>query len=158
MFGRAGTPFREFLCFFFELHQLSCFYFLVIIHNAAMNIFVWAPVFGYIPRSRVSESYGNSLVNLLRKLQNLQSTSPFYIPTSNTLVFQFLYILTSTCYFHFVFLIIVATLMGVEWDLIVVLITCFSSMANIVEHLFMCFWAICVSSLEKCLFKSFAHV
>ena len=30
-------------------------------------------------------------------------------------------------------------------------------MATDAEHVFICLWALCMSSLEKCLFKSFAH-
>ena len=82
--------------------------------------------------------------------------TPFYIPTTDVQGFQFLHILTSTCYFPFRFVLIIVALVGVRQYLIVVWI-CLSLMTVMLSIFDLLLGHSCIFFGKKCQFKPFAY-
>ena len=139
--------------------HLGCFCVLAIVNSTVMNIGVHVSFrimafSGYMPRSRITGSYGSSIFSFLRNLHTvLHSGVPIYVPTNN-IRFPFLHTSLS---FIVCRLFVDGHSDRCEMVNLIVVLICISLIISVVEHLFMCFLPFCMSSLEKSLFRPSAH-
>ena len=110
---------------------------------------------GYMPKSGIAGSYGSSMYRFLRYLPTVLHSGCISLH-SHQKCKSFPFPPHPLQQLLFVDLLMMAILTGVRCYLVIGLI-CNSPIISNVEHFFKGFLAICVSSLDKCLSRSFTH-
>ena len=136
--------------------HLGCFHVLAIVNSDAMNSGIYGSLsilvsLGYMPRSGIAGSYGGFIPNFLRNLHTVFHSGYIDLHSNQqckSIPFSPPFVVCRL--FH-----------EGHSDRCEVIshcsLICISLIMSNVGHLFMCLLVICMSSLEKCLFKSFPH-